>query len=109
MTAPAQRVAGMTRPTRSRYVVLYLTVAAYMITYMDRTVISSAAPYIRREYGFDMVTMGWILSAFNSSYALFQIPGGWLGDRIGPRRALTLIVIWWSAFTSITALAWSGM
>ena len=55
-----------------------------------------------------MVTMGWILSSFNWGYSLFQIPGGWLGDRIGPRRALTLIVGWWSLFTSATALSWSG-
>ncbi|MEO7648928.1 MAG: MFS transporter, partial [Bryobacteraceae bacterium] len=41
-------------------------------------------------------------------YALFQIPGGWLGDRIGPRRALTMIVTWWSIFTSATALSWSA-
>src|SRR5437588_11709344 len=94
--------------THVRYVVLALTVAAYMITYMDRVVISSAVPTIRKELGFEMVTMGWILAAFNWAYALFQIPGGWLGDRIGPRRALTLIVTWWSIFTSATALAWNG-
>src|SRR5206468_997319 len=96
------------RPTRVRHVVLWLTVAAYMITYMDRVVISSAVPSIRKELGFDMVTMGWILSSFNWAYAIFQIPGGWLGDRIGPRRALTVIVTWWSIFTSATALAWNG-
>jgi MFS family permease len=79
-----------------------------MITYMDRVVISSAVPTIRKELGFEMVTMGWILASFNWAYALFQIPGGWLGDRIGPRRALTLIVTWWSIFTSATALAWNG-
>jgi len=55
-----------------------------------------------------MVTMGWILSSFRWGYALFQIPGGWLGDRIGPRRALALIVTWWSLFTWATALAWSA-
>jgi MFS transporter, ACS family, glucarate transporter len=95
-------------PTRVRHVVLWLTVAAYMITYMDRVVISSAVPVIQKELAFDMVTMGWILGAFRWGYALFQIPGGWLGDRIGPRRALTLIVTWWSAFTSLTSLAWSA-
>jgi sugar phosphate permease len=52
--------------------------------------------------------VGWILSSFRWGYALFQIPGGWLGDRIGPRRALALIVTWWSIFTSATALAWSA-
>jgi len=79
-----------------------------MITYMDRVVISNAAPVIRKEFGFSLVTMGWILASFRWSYALFQIPGGWFGDRIGPRRALALIVTWWSAFTSLTALAWNA-
>lgn len=87
---------------------LWLTVVAYMITYMDRVVISSAVPAIQREFGFSMVTMGWILASFRWGYALFQIPSGWLGDRIGPRRALTLIVTWWSLFTSATALTWSS-
>lgn len=92
------------RPTRVRHLVLWLTVAAYMITYMDRVVISSAAPKIREEFGFSLETMGLILGAFRWGYSFFQIPGGWLGDRFGPRRALTLIVLWWSAFTSLTAV-----
>src|ERR1700743_2135659 len=102
---------GMTRvarPTRVRYIVLGLTIAAYMITYIDRVVISSAVPSIQKEFGFSIVTMGWILSSFQWAYALFQIPGGWLGDKIGPRRALTLIVTWWGVFTSATAMAWSA-
>lgn len=101
--------ATLGRPTRVRHMVLWLTVAAYMITYMDRVVISIAAPVIREEFGFSLVTMGFILSAFRWGYALFQIPGGWLGDRIGPRRALTWIVTWWSLFTSATALAWNAV
>ena len=96
------------RPTRVRHLVLGLTVAAYLITYMDRVNIASAVPVIQKELGFSMVTVGWILSSFRWGYALFQIPGGWLGDRIGPRRALALIVTWWSIFTSATALAWSA-
>jgi len=99
---------GVTRPTSVRHVVLGLTVAAYMITYMDRVNIASAVPVIQKEFGFSMVTVGWILASFRWGYALFQIPGGWLGDRIGPRRALSLIVTWWSIFTSATALAWSA-
>lgn len=97
------------KPTRVRHLVLWLTVAAYMITYMDRVVIASAAPSIRQEFNLDLPTMGLVLGSFRWGYALFQIPGGWLGDRIGPRRALTLIVCWWSAFTSLTALAWNGV
>jgi MFS transporter, ACS family, glucarate transporter len=96
------------RPSRVRHVVLWMTVAVYAITYMDRTAIGSAVPSIRKEFGFSLVTMGWILSSFRWAYALFQLPGGWLGDKIGPRRALTLIVSWWSAFTALTALAWSA-
>ncbi|MBI3210296.1 MAG: MFS transporter [Candidatus Solibacter usitatus] len=80
-----------------------------MITYMDRVVISSAAPVIRKEFGYSLETMGGILAAFRWGYALFQIPGGWFGDLLGPRRALTLIVIWWSAFTSLTALSWNEL
>ena len=96
------------RPTRVRYIVLGLTISAYMITYIDRVVISSAVPSIQKEFGFSIVTMGWILSSFQWAYALFQIPGGWFGDRVGPRRALTLIVSWWSLFTCATVLAWSA-
>ncbi len=100
---------NVVRPTRARHVVLWLTVAVYMITYMDRVVMSTAAPEMRKDLGFDLVTMSFIIGAFNWSYALFQIPGGLLGDKIGPRRALSLIVLWWSAFTSFTAMAWSSM
>jgi MFS family permease len=98
----------MSRPTHVRHIVLAMTVAVYMITYMDRVVISSAAPVIQKELGFSLITMGWVLASFRWSYALCQIPGGWLGDRIGPRRALTLVVAWWSLFTSLTAAAWNA-
>jgi sugar phosphate permease len=99
---------GVVAPTRIRHAVLWLTVAVYMITYIDRVVISAAVPSIQEEFGFSLVTMGWILGAYQLSYALFQIPGGWLGDRFGPRRALPAIVVWWSAFTAATALTWSA-
>ena len=97
------------RPTHARFAVLAFIVAAYMITYMDRVNLASAVPVIQRELGFSMITIGWIFAAFRWGYALFQIPGGWLGDRIGGRRALALVVLWWSAFTSLTAFAWSAI
>src|SRR5215475_6602860 len=97
------------RPSRARFVVLSFIVAAYMITYMDRVNLASAVPVIQKDMGLSMVTIGWIFAAFRWGYALFQIPGGWLGDRIGGRRALSLVVLWWSAFTSLTAFAWSGL
>ncbi|MEZ0494946.1 MFS transporter [Sphingomonas sp. IW22] len=97
-----------TRPTRTRHTVLWLTVLAYLITYMDRVVIATAAPSIQQEFGFSLVTMGWIFASFQIAYALFQIPGGWLGDRFGPRRALSGVVLWWSSFTAATAMTWSA-
>ena len=95
-------------PTRTRHVVLWLTVAAYMITYMDRVVMSAALPDIQKEFGFSLVVTSLVTGAFRWGYALFQIPGGWIGDLIGPRKALALIVTWWSIFTSATALAWNA-
>lgn len=96
------------RPTRARHVVLWLTVLAYLITYMDRVVIATAAPSIQREFGFSDQTLGWVFASFSIAYALFQIPGGWLGDRFGPRRALTGVVVWWSTFTALTATTFSA-
>ena len=91
-----------------RHAVLGLTVAAYMITYMDRQILAVARPVIRDELHISLVMMGWITFGFRLAYALFQIPGGWLGDRFGARRGLSLIVIWWSAFTGFTAMAWNA-
>ena len=96
------------RPTRTRHIVLALVVSAYLITYMDRVNLASAVPVIQRDLGFSMITIGWIFASFRWGYALFQIPGGWLGDRIGGRRALSVVVVWWSIFTSLTAFAWNA-
>jgi len=104
MASPATKV----RATRTRHIVLWLTVLVYMITYMDRVVISAAIPSIEQEFGFTDVTIGWILAAFALAYALFQIPGGWLGDRFGPRKALAGVVIWWSTFTALTVVSWNA-
>ena len=100
-SSPAMAFAGAKR-THIRWYVLLLISLMYMITYMDRVVISSALPVVQKEFHFPLETMGYIIASFRWGYALFQIPGGWLGDRIGPRRALALIVTWWSVFTSAT-------
>src|SRR4051812_39200784 len=106
MTTPAQQIR---RPTRVRHMVLALTVFAYAITYMDRQVLAVARPVISKELGISLIMMGNITFAFRMAYALFQIPGGWLGDRFGARKALTAVVTWWSIFTALTAAAWSGV
>jgi sugar phosphate permease len=94
-----------TRPSMGRWYILLLISLMYLITYLDRVNISAAAPVISKEFGFDKVTMGAIFSAFVWAYALFQVPGGWLGDRFGPRRMLTIIVTYWSIMTAATAAA----
>ena len=98
-----------TRRSRTRWYILLLISVMYLITYLDRVNISTAAPVISKEFGFDKITMGAIFSAFVWSYAIFQVPGGWLGDRFGPRRVLTVIVTYWSAMTAATAMAASGL
>src|SRR5262249_27897208 len=59
------------------------------------------------DLGLTSVQMGWVFSAFSWAYAAFEIPSGWLGDRLGPRRVLMRIVIWWSAFTAATGWVWN--
>ncbi len=93
--------------TSVRYRVLWLCVALYAITYMDRVCIYAAMPIIAKEFSFDKLTQGLIFSAFAWGYSSLQVPSGWLVDRIGPRRMLSGIVLWWSAFTMFTVSAWN--
>jgi MFS family permease len=93
--------------TRTRFTLLRLTFALSIITYIDRVCISTAAPDIRESLHLTTVDMGWVFSAFTIAYAVFEVPSGWLGDTMGPRKVLTRIVLWWSAFTVVTGAAWS--
>ena len=92
-------------PSRTRYIVIIFAVTLGIITYIDRVCISKAAPLIQSELGFDKTAMGYIFGAFTLAYALFEIPGGWLGDKLGPRRVLMRVVSFWSVFTMLTGLA----
>ena len=94
-------------PTRARHVVLGFIVVLAIITYIDRVCISQAAPDIRRDLGLNEEQMGWVFSVFTLMYALWEIPGGWAGDRFGPRGVLMKVVVMWSAFTAATGLAWN--
>src|SRR5215471_3192353 len=77
----------------------------YLITYVDRVNISTAADSIRRELGMSNTALGVLQSAFGYPYLLFQIFGGWVGDRFGPRRTLFLCGIVWAAATILTGVA----
>src|SRR5262245_8432634 len=73
-----------------------------VITYLDRVCIAVAGPRMQDGLGISTQAWGWVTSVFFLSYSAFEIPTGALGDRIGPRKVLTRIVLWWSAFTSLT-------
>jgi MFS transporter, ACS family, glucarate transporter len=88
--------------SKHRYRVLAFLILLAAITYIDRVCISVAGPRMQEDLGIDPVAWGWVTAMFTLSYGLFEIPTGALGDRIGPRRVLTRIVLWWSVFTSLT-------
>jgi sugar phosphate permease len=91
--------------TGVRYRVLRLAFFLAIVTYLDRVCISIAAPFIMQDLGLTLVQMSTVFGAFTLAYSLFEVPSGWLGDVIGPRRVLTRIVLWWSAFTMLTGAA----
>jgi len=107
--AAAASTRTSTRPSRGRWYVLLMISAMYLITYLDRVNISTAAPLISSEYGFDKITMGFIFSAFVWAYAMFQVPGGWLSDKLGARGVLASIVTYWSIMTAATAGAFNAV
>ena len=85
-----------------RHRVLGLLFLLSIITYIDRVCISVAGPRMQADLHLSPSQWGWVTSLFAASYALFEIPSGALGDRIGPRKVLTRIVLWWSVFTTLT-------
>ncbi len=95
------------RPTRVRYGVIGFAVTLAIITYFDRVALSKASGLIRADLHITEQQMGWVFAAFAGAYSLFEIPSGYLGDRLGPRRVLMRIVLWWSAFTALMGVAFS--
>ena len=93
------------RPTCTRYKVNLLLLLLTAITYLDRVCISRMGGAIRQDLNLSEIQLGMVYSAFAVAYALFEIPGGWLADRYGPRWMLARIVFWWSLMTAVTGLA----
>ncbi|MBS1826346.1 MAG: MFS transporter [Acidobacteria bacterium] len=77
------------------------------LTFIDRFNMNVAAKHIQQEFALSDIEIGSLLSAFVLGYAVFQVPGGWIGDRLGPRLVLTGAILWWSLFTAFTALGYS--
>ena len=94
-------------PSKVRRIVLYFAISLAIITYVDRVCISQAQHNIQKDLGLSDFEMGYAFTAFSVAYALFEIPGGWLGDRIGPRIVLMRVVSMWSIFTIATGWAWN--
>lgn len=90
-----------------RYKVLAATFLLSLLLYIDRIAISTAKDGIAADLQLSDVQIGWTLSVFALGYALFQVPGGMLGDRLGARKTLSLIVSFWSVFTGLTGMAWN--
>ena len=88
---------------RHRTLILLATLS--VLTYLDRVCISVAGPRIQQELHLGPQEWGLVTGAFAIAYALFEIPSGYLGDRFGARAMLTRIVLWWSAFTTLTGFA----
>ncbi|MBI4888371.1 MAG: MFS transporter [Acidobacteria bacterium] len=77
----------------------------YLISYLDRGIISVVQPEIRQQFGLSLSDMGLVLAAFTWAYAFGQVPAGWLGDRFGPRKVLTALLAWTSAAAMMTGAA----
>ena len=85
-----------------RTFVLFLIFIGYFLCYFDRMVISTAIPYIGKEFHPSKTLMGAVMSAFFIGYTVCQMPGGVLVDKIGPRKVMTFAIAIWSIFTGLT-------
>jgi ACS family D-galactonate transporter-like MFS transporter len=91
--------------TRVRYLILAIIVIATAINYLDRANLSIAEPLVKKDLHISDVEMGLIFSAFSWTYAALQIPGGWILERVGPRKTFGVALIFWSIVTACISLA----
>jgi MFS transporter, ACS family, glucarate transporter len=91
--------------SRVRYRVVAAAVTLAGVTYLDRVCVGVLAPSIMADLHISQIQMSFVFSAFTAAYAIFEMPTAWWADRVGSRRVLTRIVMWWSAFTMLTAAA----
>jgi ACS family glucarate transporter-like MFS transporter len=94
---------------RLRWLLIGWMLMVSAVAYLDRVNVSIAGQALQKDHGLTDVQLGWVFSAFLIGYALFQVPGGWLADRFGPRLVISLGVVWWGLFTTLTALVPPGL
>jgi ACS family glucarate transporter-like MFS transporter len=88
--------------TRIRWYLVFWLFILSSVAFLDRVNLSIAGSSIAQQYHLTNVQLGSVFSAFLIGYALFQAPGGWLADRLGPRWVLAVAVLWWGVFTALT-------
>jgi len=93
------------KPTRRRYLVIAAAFLMAVLLYLDRFCVGIAEPFIRQDLGLTKQQMGNFMSAFFWTYALGQVPAGWMSDRYGARRMLTIYILTWSVFTALMGFA----
>jgi MFS family permease len=103
VAVPARQLPAIRHRVRGG--VLALLSVLYALSYIDRANISTAAPFIQADLHLNDAQLGLALSAFALPYALLQVFGGWLGDRVGARRTLTWLAVIWAVATVATGLA----
>lgn len=92
---------------KARNTVLLFIWLGWMFSFLDRMVMTVSLPFIGADFGIGKTQQGLIISAFFIAYAGFQIPGGYLADKFGPRKVMAIAIVWWSVFTSLTGVATS--
>jgi MFS transporter, ACS family, glucarate transporter len=97
-------VSHLARRSSIRWVILGLLFLASFVAYVLRTNMSVAGETMMKDLGFSQIQLGFVLAAFAWGYAIFQFPGGVFGDRIGGRRALTILAIAWSLLNILIGL-----
>jgi ACS family D-galactonate transporter-like MFS transporter len=93
------------KPTKVRFFILFMVFISVVINYMDRSNLSIAGPHIAADFGLSTIEMGYIYSAFGWTYALLQIPGGLIVDKVVPRVLYTVMLVGWSAMTILMGVA----
>ncbi len=89
---------------KKRHIILSILFLGWVVSYLDRMVMTVAIPYIAKDFNLSPVEVGAVISAFFFGYAIFQIPGGMLADRFGPRKVMVVGISWWTIFTVITGV-----
>ncbi|WP_227939515.1 MFS transporter [Alkalihalobacillus deserti] len=94
---------------KKRHMILTLLFLGWCLSYLDRMAMNVGIVEIAKDFNLSPSVMGVVLSSFFAGYALMQLPGGWLADKFGSRKVITIAILTWSLFTVLTGMAWSLM